>query len=1260
MMTLWSLGVVHMQKRKDYTGPAGKKDADERYLYRLCINPTAPLGNSQITASGGKTNVSWRSSMRNVYVLVLMVLLAVSSLPLVAGNSSPIAEPVTPGSVLIPEGRIVREGIVHSSSSLPSEENIKPLVDDGRQGARIVAVNTSVFFQITKWPLNVDYGETFQVEGILYEDNNSNEARESGEMPVEGAWIKIIWDDASPFVYETAVQTQYDDPDNNQTGGAFSFNITANDTVVGAKELRIIFPGQWTINGLDMYNLTEYDVEHLAGKAIGVDDDNDGSVDEEAYYQEVPGVGYGYDDDDDGLIDEDPFAFIARRPFEKRLFISIWHNIELSANVDHTYVVVGHSFNVSGYIEDKSVPETFMGQKTLKLFFDGQYYTDILTESRGGTDPRAYYSTEFVVPLTIEAGPHTVMIDFQSTYNPATNMYYKPANVTVTVYVKRPTMILFEASGEETWVYRTYQITINGSVVDYWKYHLDRVREGPKLVIGEETFSDKYIVYGYWGERGTSYYEQMQAQYITNKNGTFSFTILIKSIQPLGEVPVRAEFKPRATSGRQPYYLPSTNTTTYIVRAHTELSVELEMEDTENVEKVYITRRPYQDPRGDIHRWNVVHIRVKLLDKELSTPTFPRGVPGQEIRFWWGYRTGYEKFMTATTDSNGEVVFDINIEPTHPLGPVPILATFVSNPYVNYYDGSMCSDTDGDPFSVVSITTIVLQGGTGIKGETAVITGMLLDDSGRGIPGRKVHIYWQKAEVDITQIYKNPGEEIGNATTDGSGQFTLDNWVIPREQSVGSVIIIARFDGSQEFPEGPNGVRFYPNDAYMPAFSQPVIYNVTARTAIVIDTGSLPQMLVRGDPITVSGKVLETYRGKIINKPVPRAEVRAYILQGTSTYELGKAEFTSAVEGESKGTFTITGTVPTQLTVGTAVLKVVFRGNTNYLGSEARVTMEVWSATVIEILEKPDDRDDDGLFDIYQDEITPENPMRITVKVLERNPVEIGKKGQPIAYGKVILQITYQSLVNTTVRYTDSQGRCTFNFTSNLRDTTYGTEFTATEDTPIKINVTFVGMKYYRESQQSETGTYHPPIPPPKTVPRVGPFTLKQFLLLLVIIVVIALMAIIAAYRKFEEELKRRQLKRLLRKSTDRLIVGSRYKAEIFNLYKDLTKWLKRYGYLRRKADTFREFEEAVRAALPIDAESMDRFLDILEEARYSDHLITEEHRQKAIEAINRVSESLNRIEPSQIGAVGALAISEEEAPETEIILKEGAEGGVQ
>jgi len=99
---------------------------------------------------------------------------------------------------------------------------------------------------------------------------------------------------------------------------------------------------------------------------------------------------------------------------------------------------------------------------------------------------------------------------------------------------------------------------------------------------------------------------------------------------------------------------------------------------------------------------------------------------------------------------------------------------------------------------------------------------------------------------------------------------------------------------------------------------------------------------------------------------------------------------------------------------------------------------------------------------------------------------------------------------------------------------------------------------------------------------------------------------------------------------------------------------------LRRKADTFREFEEAVRAALPIDAESMDRFLDILEEARYSDHLITEEHRQKAIEAINRVSESLNRIEPSQIGAVGALAISEEEAPETEIILKEGAEGGVQ
>ncbi|MCD6383707.1 MAG: DUF4129 domain-containing protein [Thermoplasmata archaeon] len=1191
--------------------------------------------------------------MRNLWVLILVALLSVPIIPSVYGDLDVERVGTHGGSIPAPfEPCIIREGIVKA------KEPTSP-TDDGRQSSRIVAINTSVFFQITKWSLNVDYGETFQVEGILYEDNNSNEARESGEMPVEGAWIKIIWDDASPYVYETAIKTQYDDPDNNQTGGFFQVNLTANDTVVGVKELRIIFPGQWTINGLDFYNLTEYDIEHLAGKAIGVDDDGDDRIDEEGYYESSGGTGgYGYDDDGDGLIDEDPFAFIARRPFEKRLYIAIWHKVDLVASVDRQYVVVGNSFNISGHIEDTSVPETFMGQKTLKLFFDGQYYTDIVTESHGGSDPKAYFKAEFVVPLSVEAGPHTVLVDFQSSYNTATNMYYRPGNFTLTIYVQRPTMILFDASGEETWVYRTYEVTINGSVVDYWKYQLDHIREGPKLKIGEVTFTDKYQISGYWGERGMGYYENLQTKYLTDPNGTFSFTVLVKSSQPLGEVPVTVRFMPRRLAdGRQPYYLPSQNTTTYVVRAHTKMELSLEMEDTENVEKVYITRRPYQDPQGNIHRWNVVHVRVQLMDVELSTPTVPKGVPGQEIRFWWGYRTNYEKFMTGTTDSNGEVVFDINIEPTHPLGPVPILATFVSNRYVNYYDGCMYSDTDGDPFSVVSITRIVLQSGTGVKGEKVMITGMLLDDSGRGIPGRKIQIYWQKGEVDYTQIYKNPGKHLGNVTTDGSGQFTFDSWTIPAVQKPGEVIVLAKFEGSPEFPEGPNGPRFYPNDAYMPSFSAPTPFNVTART--VIKLNPIPGHLTRGNPITVSGRMVERYQNRVLNYGVPNAEIRAYIIQGTSMYELGKT-ITSSAEGETMGTFTITGRVPIQLKVGTAVIKVVFRGNEKYLNSEAVVTKEVWSATVVEILEYPPDEDGDGLFDLYQDSITPENPLHITVMVTERNPTEIGKKGQPIAYGKVILTISYETLTNTTVALTDTTGRFTFNFTSTFTDTAHGTLFAAKEPKSIMINVTFAGMDYYEPNNAVVYGMYHPPKPKPKREPMVGPLTLKQFLVLLLVIVLMAIIVLYAAYRKFENEIRKRQLKRIFRRSRDRLIVGNKYKAEIFNVYKELTRYLKRYGYMRRKADTYREFEEAVRAALPIDAESMDLFLDVLEEAHYSDHVITEEHRKKAIDAFERIYKSVSALDASQFGAVKALAIEEEEAPETEIIYKEGAEEGVQ
>ena len=63
---------------------------------------------------------------------------------------------------------------------------------------------------------------------------------------------------------------------------------------------------------------------------------------------------------------------------------------------------------------------------------------------------------------------------------------------------------------------------------------------------------------------------------------------------------------------------------------------------------------------------------------------------------------------------------------------------------------------------------------------------------------------------------------------------------------------------------------------------------------------------------------------------------------------------------------------------------------------------------------------------------------------------------------------------------------------------------------------------------------------------------------------------------------------------------------------------------MKKVYETTREFETAVRAAFSmVPNEQLDGFLTIFEEARYSDHNIGVEHRDKALVTLNAISSSL-------------------------------------
>ena len=70
-----------------------------------------------------------------------------------------------------------------------------------------------------------------------------------------------------------------------------------------------------------------------------------------------------------------------------------------------------------------------------------------------------------------------------------------------------------------------------------------------------------------------------------------------------------------------------------------------------------------------------------------------------------------------------------------------------------------------------------------------------------------------------------------------------------------------------------------------------------------------------------------------------------------------------------------------------------------------------------------------------------------------------------------------------------------------------------------------------------------------------------------------------------------RKMQRIIRRAADRLVAGNVYSATIFRAYREMAHTLRAYGQLRKDSETFREFEDAVREALPIDADSLDDFV---------------------------------------------------------------------
>ena len=103
------------------------------------------------------------------------------------------------------------------------------------------------------------------------------------------------------------------------------------------------------------------------------------------------------------------------------------------------------------------------------------------------------------------------------------------------------------------------------------------------------------------------------------------------------------------------------------------------------------------------------------------------------------------------------------------------------------------------------------------------------------------------------------------------------------------------------------------------------------------------------------------------------------------------------------------------------------------------------------------------------------------------------------------------------------------------------------------------------------------------------------------------------------------------------LAAGDEVREAIFNCYEGLCKILMSRGFLRRDFETVREFEMAIRSALPISEQALLSLDRIFEEARYSSHVLGDQHRESAQMALNSVLQEIDQLEEVPIRSKGKI-----------------------
>ena len=111
-------------------------------------------------------------------------------------------------------------------------------------------------------------------------------------------------------------------------------------------------------------------------------------------------------------------------------------------------------------------------------------------------------------------------------------------------------------------------------------------------------------------------------------------------------------------------------------------------------------------------------------------------------------------------------------------------------------------------------------------------------------------------------------------------------------------------------------------------------------------------------------------------------------------------------------------------------------------------------------------------------------------------------------------------------------------------------------------------------------------------------------------------------------DLGAKEVAETLQRTIDALADGSDTRATVIRCYTDMCKVMAKHGVMEEEHLTPREFEKLAREKLPVPDKQIHDLVIIFEEARYSDHQLTQEDSRRASAALEAVRQELMEAQP--------------------------------